>query len=279
MKVLKTVKLYIGGKFPRTESGRSYPISYFNSEKTYARVCQSSRKDFRNAVEAAKSGEKAWSSRTAFNRSQILYRMAEMLEGKREEFETLFQETLGHDKKEAKSCVDAGRDAFVYYAGFCDKFQQVTGSVNNVNCSYHNFSTPEAVGVVSLIESDKFNFEKLCASLASILVGGNSVVALLGAGCPAVLAPLAEVFATSDLPAGVINLLTGDVHELYEFIAGHREVRSINYQHDDKKILAVLKRKGAENMKRFSVAPKDILSLEAIQNHIEIKTVWHPIGV
>lgn len=278
MKVLKTIKLYIGGKFVRTESGRSYPLFKKNGDE-YARLCQSSRKDFRNAVEAAKIGEKTWSSRTTFNRSQILYRMAEMLEGKKEEFANLFSDVLGVNEQEAQKMVSQGRDAFVYYAGFCDKFSQLTGAVNTINGPHHNFSTPEPMGVVTYIEGNTFDFERLCATISAVLAGGNSTVVLLGKGCPAVLSLLAEVFATSDLPAGVVNLLTGDVGELYEHIASHREVRGIHYQGEDQKMLHDIKKLGVNNMKRIVVSRQQCLGLQPIIDHVEFKSVWHPIGV
>lgn len=203
LKINKTIKLYIGGQFPRTESGRSFVHKIKGTNKPYANVCQSSRKDFRNAVEAAKGAQTAWEKRAAFNRSQILYRVAEMIEGKKEEFIDLFKTTMGMTKTQATNAVELGRDAFVYYAGFCDKFQQVIGSINCVSGPFHNFSSPTAMGVVTLVESDEFDFQNLCASLAAIIASGNTVVAILGQSCPSVLAPLAEVLATSDLPGGL----------------------------------------------------------------------------
>ena len=271
MKVSKTIKLFIGGAFPRTESGRSFTHSDY-------RLCQASRKDFRNAVDAAKKGHAIWSKRSGYNRSQILYRMAEMTEGKRGEFSQLFQDVLGVDSKQANQMVDEGIDTFVYYAGFCDKYQQLSGAMNPINGPFHNFTTPDAMGVVALVEPDKFSFSKLIDDLCSILVGGNSAVVLLSKECPAVLAPLAEVFATSDLPAGVINLLTGHLEELHSFIGSHREVRAINYQNENSKFLHEMKLEGVENMKRV-VGPKSHgQSLDLIYNFIEQKTIWHPEG-
>lgn len=278
MNVPKTIKLYVGGKFPRTESGRSYPLFKKNGEE-YARLCQSSRKDFRDAVTSAKQGEKTWSSRTTFNRSQILYRMAEMVEGKKEEFTALFKDVLGLSEEDSQVMTAQGRDAFVYYAGFCDKLAQIVGSVNTINGPHHHFSTPESMGIVMLIEGDSFDFERLCATISAILVGGNSLIVLLGKGCPAVLAPLAEVFATSDVPAGVVNLLTGDLSELYTHIASHREVRSIHYQHNDMNVFHEMKQLATNNMKRMVVGRKHCLGLQPILDHVEIKSVWHPIGV
>lgn len=279
MKVVKTVKLFIGGQFVRTESGRSYSFNKVNSDEQYVRLCQASRKDFRNAVEICRNSVKSWSSRSAYNRSQILYRMAEMCEGKRLEFATIFQEALGKSAEEANKMVDEGIDTFVYYAGFCDKYQQVAGAVNPVNGPFHNFTTPEPVGAITLIDSDEFNFAKLIDHICSILVGGNGLVVLLGSGCPAVLAPLSEVFATSDLPSGVVNLLTGHLSELKEFIATHREVRSISFQNEDKNVYYDMREQSTDNMKRIVPNHVNCKSLDNILKYVEYKTVWHPIGV
>ncbi|MFT4553198.1 MAG: acyl-CoA reductase-like NAD-dependent aldehyde dehydrogenase [Chlamydiales bacterium] len=278
MKIVKTIKLFIGGKFVRSEREWTFLVNKHKSNEQYARLCQASRKDFRNAVTAARNGYQSWSSKTAFNRAQILYRCAEMTEGKREEFLALFKETLGLDQKKANAMVDKAVDTFVYYAGFCDKYQQVLGSVNPINGPYHNFTTPDAVGVVALIDSDKFCFGDLVDRICSVLVGGNSVVALLSSGCPAVIAPLAEVVATSDVPAGTVNLLCGKLDELYEVIGGHHEVRSVSYQNENEEFLHRIKELGVENLKRI-VPPEDSEpSLKKISNFIEYKSVWHPIG-
>ncbi|MCO4792207.1 MAG: aldehyde dehydrogenase family protein [Bacteriovoracaceae bacterium] len=278
MKVVKTIKLYIDGKFTRTESGRSYSMNVTGKETQFARLCLASRKDFRNAVESSKKGFKAWSSKTAFNRSQILYRMAEMTEGKRYEFETLFTESLGKSSSEATKMVDEAIDTFVYYAGFCDKYHQVAGSINPVSGPFHNFTHIEGVGVTTLIEDDEFNFAKLVDSICSIMTGGNSVIVLLGSGCPAVLGPLAEVMATSDVPGGVINILSGHLDELRNFIAEHREVRSISFQSERSDVFHDMKLKATDNMKRMIPLHKNQKSLENILSFIEYKTVWHPVG-
>jgi len=274
MKIEKTIKLFINGQFARSESGRTYPVN-----DNYARVCQASKKDFRNCVDAAKSGEKSWSSKSAYNRSQIMYRMAEMCEGKRDQFVSLFKTTLSASDEKANEMVDEGIASFVYYAGFCDKYSQTIGSVNPVSGPFHNFTTPESVGVVALLDSDEFNFGATVDRICSILVGGNSIIALLGPTLPAVLAPLSEVFATSDLPAGVVNLLTGHLEELAEVIASHREVRSISYQNESKKVYETVREKSVDNMKRIVPAHKELKSLENILSFVEYKTVWHPIGV
>lgn len=278
MKVVKTVKLFIGGKFERTESGRSYSFNKPGTDQQYVRLCQASRKDFRNAVEICRHSVPDWSGRSAYNRSQILYRMAEMCEGKRLEFTTIFEECLGKSKEEANKMIDEAIDTFVYYAGFCDKYQQVTGAVNPVNGPFHNFTTPEPVGMTALIDGDDFDFARLVDNICSILVGGNGTVVLLGKGCPAVLAPLSEVFATSDLPAGVVNLLTGHLDELKEFIASHREVRSISFQNNREDVFFDMKEISTDNMKRMVPHHANCKSLDNILKYVEYKTVWHPIG-
>jgi acyl-CoA reductase-like NAD-dependent aldehyde dehydrogenase len=278
MKVYKTIKLFIGGKFPRTESGRSFAQNFHKTDKHYAHLCQASRKDLRAAVEAARKAQPGWQARAAFNRAQILYRMAEMLEGKRPEFEQVFKDTLGWAKAKSEKAIDEAIDAFVYYGGFSDKYQQTTSTVNPVSSPHHNFTMPEAVGVTTLISADKFDFGKLAADIAGIICSGNSVVVILGPECPAVLAPLAEVFATSDLPGGVINLLTGDIDELYKHTATHMEINSISYQNENEKRYFEMKELAIDNMKRLIPYSKDPLCVEKILNFVEYKTVWHPVG-
>jgi acyl-CoA reductase-like NAD-dependent aldehyde dehydrogenase len=278
MKVIKTVKLFIGGEFPRTESGRTYSFNIKGTNDQYARLCQASRKDFRNSVENSKKAQPAWASRTAYNRSQILYRLAEMTEGKRVEVVDLFKKALGKSESEANKMVDEAIDTFVYYSGFCDKYQQVMGAVNPVAGPFHNFTTPEATGVVTLIDADEFNFAKLVDSISAIITGGNSVVALLGKGCPAVLAPLAEVFKTSDLPGGVINLLTGDLDEIKGFIGNHMEVRAISFQNEREDVYFQMKEEAIDNMKRMVPRRNKERSLDLILDFVAAKTVWHPIG-
>lgn len=278
LKIAKTIKLFIGGEFPRTESGRSAPIYIHKTKKLYANFCLASRKDLRNAVTAAQSAQTGWQNRSAYNRSQILYRMAEMMESKREEFVEVLTETLGYTKANANISVDKAIEAFVYYAGFADKYQQVLGSVNPVSGPHHNFTSTEAVGLVGLICNSKFDLAEVVAQIAAIISSGNSLVALLANEGSALLAPLAEVFATSDLPKGVINLLTGSTEELYKQFGTHMEIQSLSCQMQDKKILGELRTMAAANMKRVVPPVKDSLSLEHLMSYVEFKTVWHPIG-
>lgn len=280
LKIAKTIKLFIGGEFPRTESGRSFPIYSQDgkNKKLYANVCQASRKDLRNAVTAALAALPGWQSRAAYNRSQILYRMAEMVEGKRAEFVEALTETLGQTNAEAEKSVDGAIDALVYFSGFADKYQQVAGSVNPVSGPHHNFTTPEGVGVVGLICDTRFDFSKFVAEIAAIIVSGNSLVALMAEEGSVLLAPLAEAFATSDLPKGVVNLLTGQVAELYKHFGTHMEIQSLSVQCDDENIYGEIREMAAENMKRIVPPVKEHLSLEHLLNYVEYKTIWHPIG-
>ncbi|MCC7441707.1 MAG: aldehyde dehydrogenase family protein [Bdellovibrionales bacterium] len=281
VKVFKTVKLFIGGAFPRTESGRVVAVKLGANE---ANLCVASRKDLRQAVEAAEAAAGGWAKASAYNRGQILYRAAEMIEGRRPEFAQLFADTLGWDAARANREIDAGIDAFVYYAGFTDKLSQVRGAVNPVASRHHVFTTPEPVGVVGLILPDAFSFGAMCDDLASILAGGNSVVALLPlgdggkGGCPAVLAPLAECLATSDLPGGVVNLLTGELAELAPWFGSHMEIRALSYRHEDRATLALIQKAGVENMKRVVAYGADTPPLKRITSFMEYKTAWHPVG-
>lgn len=283
LKIAKTIKLYVGGKFPRTESGRCFPIyvqgSKGASKEVYANQCQASRKDLRGAVEVAKKTVSTWESATAYLRGQILYRMAEMAEGKRGEFADILIQTMGYSPKDADLAVDDMVSSFVYYAGFTDKYQQVIGAVNPVSGPHHNFTCTEPVGVVGLIASDDFDLGELIDNIASIICSGNTLVVLLDEKSSAILAPLAEVFATSDLPGGVVNLLTGFVGELLPHFITHMEIQSISYQRDNKTELKDLQFGAVDNMKRVVPRLKSKRSLENILNHIELKTVWHPIGV
>lgn len=277
--VAKTIKLFIGGDFPRTESGRSFPVYVHKSKKIYAHLCQASRKDLRNAVVAAQTALGGWSHKSAYNRSQILYRMAEMMESKRQEFIEILSLTLGYNKTLATKAFDEAIDAFVYYAGWADKYQQVIGSVNPVSGPHHNFTSPEPVGVVGMIAGENFNLGTLVARIASIISSGNTVIVLMSPQGGAILAPLAEVFATSDLNKGVVNLLTGHIPELYKQFGSHMEIQSLSCPLTETEILGELKMMSAENMKRISVFTGKPLDLEHVLNFVEYKTVWHPIGV
>jgi acyl-CoA reductase-like NAD-dependent aldehyde dehydrogenase len=279
-KINKTIKLFIAGEFPRTESGRSWPVYFHKTEKIFAQLCKASRKDLRNSVTAAQGVQATWAARSAFNRSQILYRMAEMTEGKREEFKQILEKTIGMTKVASEKAVDEAIQAFIYYAGFADKYQQILGAVNPVNGPHHNFTTLEPIGVIGLFCNTKFNLGKLVAHIAAPISIGNSVVAVLAQEGAAILAPLAEVFATSDLPKGVVNLLTGELDELLKPMASHMEVQAISCQTHEVHILGEVRTLAAGNIKRV-IPPtgNEVLSLEVLRGYLEVKTVWHPIGV
>ncbi len=279
MKVAKTIKNFVGGKFPRTESGRSFAV-YFSDKKEeiYANLCLSSRKDFREAVEVAHAND--WAGRTAFNKSQILYRMAEMMEGKREEFGLVFKNTLGWDETRSNKEVDDGIDAFFYYAGFCDKFSAIASTVNPINGPFGNTTSPEPVGVVTLIPQSKFSLGKLVADISAAITGGNSVIVILDSKgeCPAVIAPLSEVFATSDLPGGAVNIMTGDLTELMDIMASHMDVRSFVFQNENRELYSKVRALSVENLKRVIGPRKNSHSLDAILDTVEYKTIWQSVG-
>lgn len=278
LRIPKTIKLFIGGEFPRTESGRTLPAYTEDGKTLYAHLCRASRKDLRNAVTAAQSAQEAWARRSAYNRGQILYRMAEMAESKRAEFIETLTVTAGLSEKQAEEQLDLAIDAFLYYAGFSDKFQQMIGAVNPVAGPHHCFTTSEPVGVVALVFDATTDFSRAVSELSAIISSGNSLVVLLPEKIAAVLAPLAEVFATSDLPKGVVNLLTGELSELSKHFATHMEIQCLSYQGTDEALLTEYKSSGANNMKRIVRSSTEPLALETLLNYVEYKTVWHPIG-
>ncbi len=278
LKVPKTIKLFIGGEFPRTESGRSFPVVRHGTDAHFAHLCRASRKDFRNAVAAAKAALASWERRTAYNRAQILYRMAEMCEGKRDEFAEVLCYTQGLSNDAAQKAVDAAIDAFVYYAGYADKYQQVIGNLNPVSGPHLCFTAAEPVGVVAALFDENSTLDEITAGLSAIICSGNTVVALLPGVTGTLLAPLAEVFATSDLPKGVVNLLTGDVSELAPQFGSHMEVQAVSVQTKNEALLAELKIAGAENLKRVAPPMQTNLGLNNILQFVEYKTVWHPVG-
>ena len=279
--VLKTYKLYIGGKFPRTESGRYFQPENPAGEKL-GNICLSSRKDFRNAVVAARGAQGGWSARTAYNRSQILYRIAEMMEGRKNQFvdELVLQ---GSKKKEAQEEVEQAIDRWVYYAGWCDKYQQVFSSVNPVASSHFNFSVYEPTGVVTVFAPETSGLIGLVSVIAPVICGGNSCIVLASANHPLTAITLAEVLHVSDLPGGVINILTGSVDELHTHIAGHMDVNALVYCGEDETIIKALQTGGTENVKRVGVHRNIDWASEAQQNPYmilntqEVKTTWHPI--
>ena len=281
--VLKTYKLYIGGQFPRTESGRTDRFED-PSGALCANVCRASRKDFREAVEAARAASGSWAARSAYNRAQILYRAAEMLEGRAAQFREELQRE-GVAEAEARAEVEASVDRLVYYAGWADKLQQVFGAVNPVASSHFNFSILEPTGVVAAVAPEEPGLLGLVSVLAPALVAGNTTVTLASAKHPLSAISFAEVLASSDVPGGVVNLLTGRRDELLEHFASHMDVNALVLTDLESDVVAELRTAAADNVKRVvRRAPtnwQDAIceSPYWILDTLEVKTTWHPIGV
>jgi acyl-CoA reductase-like NAD-dependent aldehyde dehydrogenase len=275
MRVPKTIKLFVNGAFPRTESGRAFAFKAADGSH-YANLCDATRKDLRAAVEAARGAFEPWSGRSAYNRGQVLYRMAEVASSRRAEFEGALREAGGMRVPEAAAETESAIDAFVYYAGFTDKFQQLIGSVNPVSGPHHNFTTAEPVGVVAFAPGAEIGFAAFVAHLSAILASGNTLVATMPGKLAPMLAPLAETLATSDLPAGVVNLLTESKNDLFRQMASHMEIQAISVGNESD--LSEAKKLGAENLKRVASPRTETSQLAAILDFVEYKTVWHPIG-
>lgn len=278
--VLKTYKLYIGGQFPRTESGRYYELKN-KQKKLIANMCLSSRKDFRNAVVAARSAFGGWSGKSAFNRSQIIYRIAEILEGRKAQLkDELMQQ--GATAKQAETEVLQSIDRLIYYAGWCDKYSQIYSSVNPVASSHFNFSVPEPTGVVSIIAPEDTSLLGLISVITPVIAGGNTCVVLASETKPLCAVTLGEILATSDLPGGVVNILTGTSNELHAHFSNHMDVNAIIYCRNNASEIKAIGENAALNVKRALFWKKD-WSKEENQNPYlildlqEIKTTWHPI--
>lgn len=280
LNVLKTYKIYIGGAFPRTESGRYYELKNKKGE-TLANVCLSSRKDFRNAIVAARGAFGGWSGKSAFNRSQILYRVAEILEGRKLQFiEEL--NLQGISEKAAETEVQQSIDRLVHYAGWCDKYSQLFSSVNPVASSHFNFSVPEPTGVVSVIAPEKSGLLGLVSVIAPVIAGGNVCVLLASESLPLCAVTFAEVLATSDLPGGVVNILTGTSAELHDHFSSHMDVNAVIYCRDSQEELKKIGENASLNVKRNFIWNKDWTKDESQNPYLimdlqEIKTTWHPI--
>ncbi len=281
--VPKTYKLYIGGKFPRTESGRFYKIKNAGG-KLIANVCQGSRKDFRMAVVAARAAQSGWAKRSAYNRGQILYRIAEMLEGRKAQFVEELQ-WLGASPNEAVAEVVATIDRLVYYAGWADKYQQVFSAVNPVASSHFNFSVLEPMGVVAVFAPEKHGLLGLVSAAIPAICGGNTVVVLASNDQATVAMSLAEVLHTSDLPGGVLNILTGSREELIGHFSTHKDVNAMIYCGQDEKDIASVRENSIENLKRVvdyhfeDWNDENAESPYFISDVQEVKTTWHPVGV
>ncbi len=288
LEVLKTYKIYIGGQFPRTESGRYY-VATNSKKENLANVSLGSRKDFRDAVVAARNAFGGWSGRAAFNRGQILYRIAEMLEGRKAQFidELMKQDaTKVQAEKEVNLCIDR----LIYYSGWCDKFQQLFSSVNPVASSHFNFSVPEPTGVVAAIapQNDlpagrQGSLLGLVSVIAPIIAGGNTCIVLASTTKPLCAVTFTEVLNSSDLPGGVVNILTGKVAELVPYFADHMDVNATVFCEADAATQKMIKEKSALNVKRVVLYDKikwqasEGQSPYFIMDLQEIKTTWHPI--
>ncbi|MBC7463332.1 MAG: aldehyde dehydrogenase family protein [Actinobacteria bacterium] len=276
LEVRKTYKLYIGGAFPRSESGRTYDVTD-HAGNFIANACQASRKDLRDAVVIARGAQHKWASATAYNRGQILYRIAEMMEGRRDQFaeEIVTSDAISLDN--ALKEVDAAIDTWVWYAGWSDKLGSIAGSTNPVSGPYYNFTIPESMGVIGVLAPDSPSLLGLVQALAPILVSGNSVIALASTRAPLSAITFAEVLATSDLPGGVCNILTGKQDELAPWFASHMDIDGIDASGVAQSLLSDIKIAGAQNLKRIHTfsgnTPHRILAF------MEAKTIWHPIGV
>lgn len=291
IEVRKTYKLYIGGAFPRTESGRSYLVSAADGTPV-ANACRASRKDLRDAVRAARKAFPGWADRTAMNRGQVLYRVAELMEGRRDQFVAEVAQAEGLRGDRARAVVDRAIDRWVWYAGWADKIAQVLGSSNPVAADYFNFTIPEPTGVVGIVAPEASSLLGLVSRLAPPLVAGNAVVVVTSEGRPLPAITLTEVLATSDVPGGVVNVITGLKKELVPVLAAHVDVDTIDVwgvadaARRDTELLAT------DNVKRIVRRPAGVSDArfdwlddraaerpEWIAAYLEMKTVWHPIGV
>ncbi|MBI4236944.1 MAG: aldehyde dehydrogenase family protein [Deltaproteobacteria bacterium] len=280
--VKKTYKLFINGQFPRSESGRTFPVHGHN-------VSRGSRKDLREAVVAARKAQPGWQKATAYLRGQILYRVAEVLETRKAAFQEELQWLTGASAANARREVEKSIDRLVWYAGWSDKYPQVFGSVNPVAAPYFNFTLPEPIGVVGVIAPEEAPLLGLVSKLAPIIISGNTVVALASEAAPCTAISFAEVLATSDVPAGVVNILTGSKSEFIPVLAKHMDINAIDYSGQDAATIQLLQQEAAFTVKRILIreTPNDrawwddrvAQSPYWITEATEMKTAWHPIGL
>jgi acyl-CoA reductase-like NAD-dependent aldehyde dehydrogenase len=282
LRIRKTYKLAIGGAFPRSESGRSYPVEDA-SGTLLANAAQASRKDVRDAVVAARKAFPGWSGATPYNRGQVIYRVAEMLDGRREQFAAEVASCEGTTAAEALACVGESIDRLVWYAGWADKFAQVAGSANPIAGPYFNFSLPEPTGVVAIVAPQDSSLLGLVSVLAPVLTTGNTAVVVASERRPLPAVSLSEVLATSDLPGGVVNVLTGLTSELAPWLASHRDINALDLTGVAAAHRADLQRAAADNVKRVYIPFDEDWGAdpgtERLTAFVETKTVWHPIGV
>lgn len=281
--VKKTFKMYIGGNFPRSESGRTYKV-YDEDKNLLADVCQGSRKDFRDAVKVARSAFDGWNGRSAYNRGQILYRIAEMMEDRRDQFMRELG-PIGFKKAEAEADINAAIDRLIYYAGWTDKYQQVFGSVNPVASAHFNFSLLEPTGVVAAFAPELSPLLGLVSVIAPIIAGGNTCIILASEAHPLPALSFAEVLNSSDVPGGVVNILSGSREELAEHFSSHMDVNALVYTDKlPQEMKTLIDENASLNIKRIVKLPiDDWYKEEARSPYIltsfqETKTTWHPVG-
>jgi acyl-CoA reductase-like NAD-dependent aldehyde dehydrogenase len=278
--VRRTAKLFIGGEFPRSESGRSYQVTSADGE-LLAWAARASRKDLRDAVRAARAAQPGWEAKTAYNRGQILYRVAELMEGRRIQFEAELKDAGAKDPAKG---VEAAIDRWVWYAGWADKIHQIQGSANPVAGPYFNFTIPEPTGVIGIVAPADQSLLGLVSRLAPAIVSGNTAVVITSEEAPLPAVSLGEVLATSDVPGGVVNILTGFTSELVPWLAGHMDVNGIDVTGVPEDLRARVEELSAENVKRVHRAP-DVDPFDELAQSpyevtafVEFKTVWHPMG-
>jgi len=278
LEVKKTYKLYIGGKFPRSESGRVHALENKKGE-VIANIAKASKKDLRNTVVAARKAQSGWQGASAYLKGQILYRLAEMLEGRKAQFVAVLKDA-GMTEKSAHAEVEKSVDALVYFAGWSDKYQAVYSSVNPVSSPHYNFSAPVATGVVGVVLDDKAGLYGIVSQMAPVILGGNSVLLVVPSKWATVAMELAEVIHTSDVPGGVVNVLTGELDDMVPTLAGHMDVNAVVLCSSDGGLRKSVSELGAENVKRVVLRDhnKGELSPYPIMDFQEVKTTWHPVG-
>jgi len=288
--VRKTYKLYVGGQFPRSESGRSYVVRTPDGAPL-ANAVRSSKKDVRDAIRTARGAVPGWSGKTAMNRGQVLYRVAELMEGRRAQFIDEVAEAEALTPAAAAAQVDRAIDRWVWYAGWADKISQILGTVNPVAAPYFNFSIPEPTGIVAIVAPESSSLLGLISRIAPAVVGGNAVVVLASESRPLPAVTLGEVLATSDVPPGVINILTGLRRELVPIVAAHMDVNALDIWGVPRDMRTAVETTAVDNVKRVARPPRGVDDRfdwlddrraqrpEWIASYLEIKTVWHPIGM
>ena len=275
--VMKTYKLFINGNFPRSESGRVYEVLDAKG-KFLANPCNGSRKDLRESVVAARNAHSGWSSATAFNRGQVLYRVAEIMQGRIDQFVAEIVAQEGATTAAAKIQVQSAIDTWVWYAGWCDKIDSISGSTNPVSGPFYNFSIPESLGVVAIFADSKPSLLNLVSALAPVIATGNTAILIASEKHPLCAITLAECLATSDVPAGVVNVLTGKVDQFVTWVGSHMEIDGVDATGLSKKDLIEIKELGSENLKRVH-SFNEAKSTKRMVSFMETKTVWHTIGI